>query len=148
MPNKKADKSRRSFLKGAGSLSLALAAGLPLLGASSVTANAVGAESSHIPIANSQLFHMKVRGSLYDPPADVDVYPGVLSQPLRLQSKGTVRVKIELAGTDPKFGPFYLVTITDYAGKPLGSMKIGSNTTATFQNLGLQVYLLSVQHAS
>lgn len=149
MSHKKSDdNARRTFLKGAGSLSLVLAAGIPLLSANATSASADGIKNTHIPVANAQVFHVAVRGNLYDSPTDVDVYPGELSEPLLLHDRGTVRIKIALAGTNPKFGPFYLLTITDKSGKPLSSMNVGSNTTATFPNLGIQVYLLSVQQSS
>lgn len=137
---------RRRFLKVTSALGAAALIGLPL-GFSTAKASDTNAPVlSNAQLVTSQVFHVKIRGNLYDSPVDIDAYPGVLSGPLQIKGRGSVRIRVTPAqAVNPKFGPVYLLTITDLNGKLLDSMKIGSNTTATFQDIGLQVYLISVQ---
>lgn len=148
MAIKDRENDRRKFLKNVSALGLVLATVAPLAATGNVYAAVAGAERAHAPIAGTQVFHVKVRGNLFAAPVDVDVYPGKLSAPLHVEGKGTVRLRITPDKIDPHFGPSYLLLVTDAKGKPLDSMKVGSNTTATFQSLGIQVYLLSVQQAT
>lgn len=148
MSGKNKERGRRDFLKSAGAMGLILAASVPVAGAAFAQTAMAAPGDTHAPIQGTQVFHVKVRTDLYSPPLDLDVVPGKLTDPVALKGKGLVRLRITPDKVDPHFGPSYHVVVTDAKGNKLAAMNIGSNTTATFENLGIQIYLLSVQQAT
>lgn len=148
MSGKNKEGGRRDFLKSAGAVGLILAAGIPVAGTAFARAATAVTGDTHTPIQGTQVFHVKVRTDLYSAPLDLDVVPGKLTDPVTLRGKGVVRLRITPDKVNSRFGPSYQVLVTDAKGKKLAVMSVGSNTTATFESLGLQVYLLSVQQAT
>lgn len=134
------DSQRRVILKSAGAAAiLAIAPAVSI--AATATHSKGDASGSAIQVA--QLFHVQIRSNLYDDPVRMDVQPGVLSKVVALPGRGDLRVKVTPAGADKAFGPYYHLELTNAEGKVLDSMNVGSNTTATFSALGIQVYLVS-----
>ncbi|SBV52625.1 hypothetical protein XBLMG947_3422 [Xanthomonas bromi] len=74
--------------------------------------------------------------------------PGELSPVFKLPDNRTYRVKASMIRTDPRFGPNYALVFADASGDPLNRMNIASNTTATFGEQHVQVYLLSLEQAT
>lgn len=118
-----------------------LAVGTPAVAAVAPTAMARPLQSDE-PAQGKQVFHVSVRSDLFSPGVDLDVAPGRLSDPFALKGRGVIRVGVTPDRIDAHFGPVYRLVITDGNGKRMASMLVGNNTTATFEHLGIQVYLL------
>lgn len=87
-----------------------------------------------------------IRASLEHPPLTIELEPGELSGPVDLGEKGVFRVFVTPAGWNDVFDrQTYALVLTDESGNEQARMNIGSSTTATFESLGVQVYMLALE---
>lgn len=139
--------SRRKFLKSAAAATTAAAmagmiAPIAYAGNGRSAAQPVD-ESNDFKVSPTQVLKVTVRGNLTGSEVDLELKPGQLSDPIDLGEKGIFRVSCTPLKKSSPFGPVYSLVLTDINGKLAEQMNIGSNTTATFTDLGVQVYLLS-----
>ncbi|PPT92226.1 hypothetical protein XthCFBP4691_04960 [Xanthomonas theicola] len=90
---------------------------------------------------------MKLFGDLRALPAELQLIPGQLSDPIALQGNDTYRVRITPTDMVSRFGPIYSLVLSDAKGTALEQMNIGSDTTAVFPRFGVQAYVLSIEQA-
>ncbi|PPV05506.1 hypothetical protein [Xanthomonas bromi] len=104
--------------------------------------------TQHLVASERQLLDVRVRGDLSGRDVELQLMPGELSPVFKLPDNRTYRVKASMIRTDPRFGPNYALVFADASGDPLNRMNIASNTTATFGEQHVQVYLLSLEQAT
>ncbi|ATS23711.1 hypothetical protein PK69_19665 [Xanthomonas phaseoli pv. phaseoli] len=102
----------------------------------------------HLVAPDRQLLEIRVRGDLSGRDVELELTPGELSPIVKLPDRRSYRVKASTIRTDPRFGPIYALVLADASGNPLNRMNIASNTTATFGEQRVQVYLLSLEQAT
>lgn len=138
--------SRRNFL--IGTAASAVAAIVPMAGnASDLAPAGAPARSAHLALPETQVFAVKLFGDLRELPAELQLIPGQLSDPIALKGNDTYRVRITPTDMASRFGPIYSLVLADANGTPLEQMNIGSDTTAIFTRHGVQVYALSIEQA-
>lgn len=87
-----------------------------------------------------------IRASLEHPPLTIELSPGKLSDPVELGEKGVFRVSVTPTEWSDAFDrQTYALVLTDESGNEQARMNIGSSTTATFESLGVQVYMLALE---
>lgn len=116
-----------------------------IVSATSATAGSDSLKDGHsLAESGKPYFSMTVRADLTHEGKAIELFPGEASPVLDFEEKGAFRVKCSLTGRKSAFGPIYLLVISDEAGREIESMFIGSNTTATFSPISLQVYMMAV----
>jgi|GEM_PF-6355438 hypothetical protein len=120
---------------------LALISAVPKAMASDVPESPLS--DTNTEISPTQIFKITVRDDLTTPGVNLDLAPGQPSELIYLSKAGAIRVSCTPTGRKSAFGPSYSLVVSSESGETIGQMNIGSNTTATFTNLGVQIYMLS-----
>ncbi|MEA9557588.1 hypothetical protein VC273_17305 [Xanthomonas nasturtii] len=141
MKDMKADQRRR-YLRGA--VCIALFAASPI---AAYSAQQEDTTALHRAIPKKQILEVKVRGDLSGRDVDLELSPGEISPVLVLPDNRKYRVKASIIRTDPRFGDIYALVLADAKGKTLAEMNIAGNTTATFGDHSVQIYLLPIEQA-
>ncbi|MCC5069566.1 hypothetical protein [Xanthomonas campestris] len=134
---------RRRFLKGAATTAFLAASPITAYSVQQANPNAL-----HRAIPESQTLELKVRGDLSGTEIELQLIPGEISPILSLPNNRKYRVKASIVRTDPRFGHIYALVLADANGKTLAEMNIAGNTTATFSDHRVQIYLLSIEQAT
>jgi hypothetical protein len=139
--------SRRKFLKSAAAAAAVAAATVATLPsfahADQQQDGSLPGDGPKLETSSTQVFKITVRADLSGSGVDLELQPGQLSEPVDLGNKGVFRVSCTPLNRATPFGPVYSLALTDVNGNAVAQMNIGSNTTATFTRLGVQVYMLS-----
>ena len=135
-------KKRRAFL--GYSLLTGLTAAFAAAGVAKAVAGVATPPGDTGSITN-QVFAIRATNNLHEPPVQVQIGPEEVSPPLRLSGGFTYRVKVSPLERVTRFGKAYRLQLLDGEGRRIDEMNVGSNTTATFQRFGVQVYVLSLR---
>ncbi|WP_349656900.1 hypothetical protein [Xanthomonas sp. 10-10] len=142
MKDMKTDELRR-FLMGA--VAIALLAASPIAAYSAQRANTTALQQA---TPRKQILEVKVRGDLSGREIDLQLSPGEISPVLILPDNRKYRVKASIIRTDHLFGDIYALVLADANGRTLAEMNIAGNTTATFSDHRVQIYLLPIEQAA
>ncbi|WP_225042825.1 hypothetical protein [Xanthomonas campestris] len=134
---------RRLFLLSA--IATALLAASPIAAYSAQQAETT---AHHRAVPNKQILEVKVRGDLSGREVELQLSPGEISPVLVLPDNRKYRIRASIIRTDSRFGDIYALVLADAKGKTLAEMNIAGNTTATFGDHRVQIYLLPIEQTT
>lgn len=143
--NNKSNNARRSFLKG--TVLSAAAAFVPLADAWSEEQSA-RLPAAHMAMPETQMLEVVVRGDLSGSEVNLELVPGSISQVIQFSGRRAFKISATPVKMDERFGQIYSLVLADKEGKVLEKMNVAGNTTATFSQYGVQIYLVSIAQAT
>lgn len=103
---------------------------------------------THSPDKVAEKFMVTIRGSLFEEGKTLEANLNQLSEAQKIAGKGEYRVKIAPYQHLKNYGYTYRLFLCDDSGKVLSFINLGSHSTGTFTNYGIQVTISALGVAS